>query len=160
MWDMAENKLREVLDELGIKYYEAKGEAAFYGPKLDVQVKSAIGHDVTLSTCQLDFLLPERFNLEYIDKDGSKARPVVIHRAILGSLDRFIAFLLEETKGVLPLFIAYIRPLIAGVLLSSLPLLPRIYFIVLLSRKPAYSQSWPFLTFTKNTLSLVLQRVT
>ena len=109
MWDMAENKLREVLDELGIKYYEAKGEAAFYGPKLDVQVKSAIGHDVTLSTCQLDFLLPERFNLEYIDKDGSKARPVVIHRAILGSLDRFIAFLLEETKGSLPLWLSPVQ---------------------------------------------------
>ena len=105
MWDMAENELRKVLNELEIPYYEAEGEAAFYGPKLDVQVKSAIGHDVTLSTCQLDFLLPEKFELEYIDENGKKVRPVVIHRAILGSLDRFIAFLLEETKGVLPLWL-------------------------------------------------------
>lgn len=109
IWDMAENELRRVLDELKIPYYEAKGEAAFYGPKLDVQVKSAIGHDVTLSTCQLDFLLPERFELEYVDESGKKERPVVIHRAILGSLDRFIAFLLEETKGNLPLWLAPVQ---------------------------------------------------
>lgn len=106
MWNMAETELRKVLDELKIPYYEAEGEAAFYGPKLDVQVKSAIGHDVTLSTCQLDFLLPERFELEYVDEFGKKVRPVVIHRAILGSFDRFIAFLLEETKGILPLWLA------------------------------------------------------
>ena len=106
MWDKAENELRKVLKELDIPFYEAEGEAAFYGPKLDVQVKSAIGHDVTLSTCQLDFLLPERFELTYVDEVGSKVRPVVIHRAILGSLDRFIAFLLEETKGNLPLWLA------------------------------------------------------
>ena len=91
---------------MGVKYYEAKGEAAFYGPKLDVQVKSALGHDVTLSTIQLDYQLPERFELTYVDENGEKVRPVVIHRAILGSLDRFIAFLLEETKGVLPLWLA------------------------------------------------------
>lgn len=109
MWDMAENELRKVLKELNIPYYEAEGEAAFYGPKLDVQVKSAIGHDVTLSTCQLDFLLPERFELEYVDEGGKKERPVVIHRAILGSLDRFIAFLLEETKGDLPTWLAPIQ---------------------------------------------------
>ena len=109
MWDMAENELRKVLNELEIPYYEAEGEAAFYGPKLDVQVKSAIGHDVTLSTCQLDFLLPERFELEYVDESGKKVRPVVIHRAILGSLDRFIAFLLEETKGNLPLWLAPVQ---------------------------------------------------
>ena len=109
MWNMAENELRKVLDELEIPYYEAEGEAAFYGPKLDVQVKSAIGHDVTLSTCQLDFLLPERFELEYVDESGKKVRPVVIHRAILGSLDRFIAFLLEETKGVLPTWLAPVQ---------------------------------------------------
>ena len=109
MWDMAENELRKVLTELNIPYYEAEGEAAFYGPKLDVQVKSAIGHDVTLSTCQLDFLLPERFELEYVDEGGKKERPVVIHRAILGSLDRFIAFLLEETKGDLPTWLAPIQ---------------------------------------------------
>ena len=106
MWDKAENELRKVLKELDIPFYEAEGEAAFYGPKLDVQVKSAIGHDVTLSTCQLDFLLPERFELTYVDEEGAKVRPVVIHRAILGSLDRFIAFLLEETKGNLPLWLA------------------------------------------------------
>ena len=106
MWDKAENELRKVLKELDIPFYEAEGEAAFYGPKLDVQVKSAIGHDVTLSTCQLDFLLPERFELTYVDEEGAKVRPVVIHRAILGSLDRFIAFLLEESKGNLPLWLA------------------------------------------------------
>ena len=109
MWDKAENELRKVLTELNIPFYEAEGEAAFYGPKLDVQVKSAIGHDVTLSTCQLDFLLPERFELTYIDEEGKKVRPVVIHRAILGSLDRFIAFLLEETKGALPLWLAPVK---------------------------------------------------
>ena len=109
MWDKAESELRKVLTELKLPFYEAEGEAAFYGPKLDVQVKSAIGHDVTLSTCQLDFLLPERFDLTYVSETGEKVRPVVIHRAILGSLDRFIAFLLEETKGVLPLWLAPVQ---------------------------------------------------
>ena len=108
MWDKAENELRKVLTELNIPFYEAEGEAPFYGPKLDVQVKSAIGHDVTLSTCQLDFLLPERFELTYIDEEGKKVRPVVIHRAILGSLDRFIAFLLGDTKGALPFWLAQV----------------------------------------------------
>ena len=102
LWEKSEAQLRDVLKELGVQYYEAEGEAAFYGPKLDVQVKSAIGHDVTLSTIQLDYQLPERFELTYIDEKGEKARPVVVHRAILGSMDRFIAFLLEETKGALP----------------------------------------------------------
>ena len=106
LWERSENELRQVLKDLGIDYYEAIGEAAFYGPKLDVQVRSAIGHDVTLSTIQLDYQLPERFELTYIDEKGEKARPVVIHRAILGSLDRFVAFLLEETKGVFPLWLA------------------------------------------------------
>ena len=106
LWEKSESELREVLKEMGVKYYEAIGEAAFYGPKIDVQVKSAIGHDVTLSTIQLDYQLPERFELEYIDSDQEKKRPVVIHRAILGSLDRFIAFLLEETKGIFPLWLA------------------------------------------------------
>ncbi|WP_288156373.1 threonine--tRNA ligase [uncultured Sharpea sp.] len=106
LWEKSENELRAVLNDMGVKYYEAKGEAAFYGPKLDVQVKSALGHDVTLSTIQLDYQLPERFELTYVDENGEKVRPVVIHRAILGSLDRFIAFLLEETKGVLPLWLA------------------------------------------------------
>ena len=109
MWEKAESELRKVLTELGIDFYEAPGEAAFYGPKLDVQIKSAIGHDVTLSTCQLDFLLPERFDLNYIDENGQKARPVVIHRAILGTFDRFMAFLIEETKGAFPLWLAPIQ---------------------------------------------------
>ncbi len=106
MWNKAESKLRKVLDDLHIEYFEAIGEAAFYGPKLDVEVKTAIGHEVTLSTCQLDFLLPEKFDLTYIDKDGSKKRPVVLHRAILGTIDRFMAFLIEETKGVFPVWLA------------------------------------------------------
>ena len=106
LWEKSESELREVLKEMGVKYYEAIGEAAFYGPKLDFMVKSAIGHDVTLSTIQLDYQLPERFELEYIDSDQEKKRPVVIHRAILGSLDRFVAFLLEETKGIFPLWLA------------------------------------------------------
>lgn len=106
MWNEAENKLREVLDSFGIDYYEAIGEAAFYGPKLDVEVKPAVGPEVTLSTCQLDFLLPRRFDLSYIDKDGSKQTPVVLHRAIFGTFDRFTAFLIEETKGAFPLWLA------------------------------------------------------
>ncbi len=106
MWNQAENKLREVLNDFGIPYYEAIGEAAFYGPKLDVEVKPAIGPEVTLSTCQLDFLLPRRFNLTYVDKDGEKRTPVVIHRAIFGTFDRFTAFILEETKGALPLWLS------------------------------------------------------
>ena len=114
MWDLAENKLREVLNDLGIDYVEKIGEAAFYGPKLDVQVKPAVGNEVTLSTCQLDFCLPAKFDLKYVDSDGSKKTPVVIHRAILGTLDRFIALYLEMTKGNLPLWLApkqvYILP--------------------------------------------------
>ena len=106
MWDKAETELRKVLTDLNLDFYEAKGEAAFYGPKLDVQIKSAIGHDVTLSTCQLDFLLPERFDLTYTNEKGEKVRPVVIHRAILGTFDRFMAFLIEETKGAFPLWLA------------------------------------------------------
>ncbi len=106
MWDAAETKLREVLNDLGLDYFEAVGEAAFYGPKLDVEVKPAVGPEVTLSTCQLDFLLPRRFELTYVDKDGSKQTPVVLHRAIFGTFDRFTAFLIEETKGVFPLWLA------------------------------------------------------
>ena len=102
MWETAESQLREILKEENIDFYEAEGEAAFYGPKIDIQIKSALGHDVTIPTCQLDFALPERFELEYIGEDGEAHRPVVIHRAILGSSDRFISFLLEETKGNLP----------------------------------------------------------
>jgi len=105
MWETAENQLREILKELDIEFYEAVGEAAFYGPKIDIQIQTALGHDVTIPTCQLDFALPERFELEYIGEDGEAHRPVVIHRAILGSSDRFISFLIEETKGNLPFWL-------------------------------------------------------
>ena len=105
MWETAEDALRKILTELGIEFYEAEGEAAFYGPKIDIQIQSALGHDVTIPTCQLDFALPERFELEYIGEDGEAHRPVVIHRAILGSSDRFISFLIEETKGNLPFWV-------------------------------------------------------
>ena len=109
MWEKAESQLREILTQLGVKFYEAEGEAAFYGPKLDVQIKSAVGHDVTVSTCQLDFLLPERFELEYVGEDGDKHRPVVIHRAILGTFDRFMCFLIEETKGAFPTWLSPVQ---------------------------------------------------
>ena len=106
MWNTAESALREVLIELGIEFTEEIGEAAFYGPKLDVNVKPAVGVEYTLSTCQLDFCLPAKFQLTYIDRDGSEKCPVVIHRAILGSLDRFMAYLIEETKGRFPVWLA------------------------------------------------------
>ena len=106
MWNNAESALRQVLTELGIDFTEEIGEAAFYGPKLDVNVKPAVGAEYTLSTCQLDFCLPARFQLTYIDRDGSEKCPVVIHRAILGSLDRFLAYLIEETKGKFPVWLA------------------------------------------------------
>ncbi|MGN1012533.1 MAG: threonine--tRNA ligase [Clostridia bacterium] len=109
MWESAESQLREILIELGVDFYEAEGEAAFYGPKLDVQLKSAVGHDVTVSTCQLDFLLPQRFELEYVGEDGEKHRPVVIHRAILGTMDRFMCFLIEETKGAFPVWLSPVQ---------------------------------------------------
>ena len=106
LWEKSESALRKILQDKGVEFYEAEGEAAFYGPKIDVNVMSAIGHEVTLSTVQLDYQLPERFELEYVAENNEKERPVVIHRAILGSLERFIAFLIEETKGVLPLWLA------------------------------------------------------
>lgn len=106
MWEKAESALREVLIELGVNFTEEIGEAAFYGPKLDVNVQPAVGAEYTLSTCQLDFCLPAKFNLTYIDKDGSEKTPVVLHRAILGSLDRFMAYLIEETKGIFPVWLA------------------------------------------------------
>lgn len=109
MWDKAENELREVLNDLGIEYTEEIGEAAFYGPKLDVNVRPAVGNEITLSTCQLDFCLPAKFDLKYVDRDGMKKTPVVLHRAILGSLDRFIAYILEETKGALPTWLAPVQ---------------------------------------------------
>ena len=109
MWDKAEAELRDVLNDLGIEYTEEIGEAAFYGPKLDVNVKPAVGNEYTLSTCQLDFCLPLKFDLKYVDADGVKKTPVVLHRAILGSLDRFMAYILEETKGVLPLWLSPVQ---------------------------------------------------
>ena len=109
MWDRAESALREVLKELGINFTEEIGEAAFYGPKLDVNVKPAIGAEYTLSTCQLDFCLPAKFDLKYVDRDGSEKTPVVLHRAILGSIDRFMAYLIEETKGAFPLWVAPVQ---------------------------------------------------
>ena len=109
MWNKAEDMLRQVLNDLKIDYVEKIGEAAFYGPKLDVQVKPAVGNEITLSTCQLDFCLPAKFNLNYIASDGSKKTPVVLHRAVFGSIDRFIAYYLEETKGNLPTFLAPVQ---------------------------------------------------
>lgn len=109
MWNTAEQALRDTLDSIGIEYTEEIGEAAFYGPKLDVNVKPAVGAEYTLSTCQLDFCLPAKFDLKYVDADGSKKTPVVLHRAILGSLDRFMAYILEETKGKLPTWLAPVQ---------------------------------------------------
>ena len=109
MWNKAEDAIRKVLNDLKIDYTEEIGEAAFYGPKLDVNVQPAVGNEITLSTCQLDFCLPAKFNLSYVDRDGEKKTPVVLHRAILGSLDRFMAYILEETKGNLPTWLAPVQ---------------------------------------------------
>lgn len=109
MWDKAENALRKILDDIGIPYKEMVGDAAFYGPKLDVQVKPAIGNEFSLSTCQIDFCLPMKFNLSYIDSNGEKQTPVVLHRAVFGSIDRTIAYYLEETKGNLPVWLAPVQ---------------------------------------------------
>ena len=106
MWEKAESMLKEASDELGLTYEEAIGEAAFYGPKLDVQVKTAMGKEETLSTAQLDFLLPERFDLTYIGQDGEQHRPVVIHRGVVSTMERFVAFLTEQTKGACPTWLA------------------------------------------------------
>lgn len=106
MWNMAETMLSEVLDEIGIEYKTAKDEAAFYGPKLDIQIKTALGHDVTLSTIQLDFLLPQNFDLTYIGTDGKKHRPVVIHRGIISTMERMTATLIEQYKGAFPTWLA------------------------------------------------------
>ena len=115
MWNKAENMLRQVLNDLKIDYVEKIGEAAFYGPKLDVQVRPAVGNEITLSTCQLDFCLPQKFELTYVDASGEKKTPVVLHRAVFGSLDRFIAYYLEETKGVLPSWLAPVQAIIIPV---------------------------------------------
>lgn len=109
MWNKAQSMLKDAMDELGHDYYEAEGEAAFYGPKLDVQVKTALGKEETLSTVQLDFLLPERFDLTYIGEDGKHHRPVVIHRGVVSTMERFVAFLIEEYKGALPTWLAPVQ---------------------------------------------------
>ena len=109
MWETAEAQLREILKDMNIDFYEAEGEAAFYGPKIDIQIKTALNHDVTIPTCQLDFALPERFDLNYIGEDNAEHRPVVIHRAVLGSSDRFISFLIEETKGNFPVWLSPVQ---------------------------------------------------
>jgi threonyl-tRNA synthetase len=101
--------LKEAMDEMGLDYYEAEGEAAFYGPKLDVQVRTALGKDETLSTVQLDFLLPERFELTYVGEDGKQHRPVVIHRGVVSTMERFVAFLIEEYKGAFPTWLAPVQ---------------------------------------------------
>ncbi|MGG3928128.1 threonine--tRNA ligase [Metabacillus fastidiosus] len=109
MWEKAQTLLKEAMDELGVEYFEAEGEAAFYGPKLDVQVRTALGKDETLSTAQLDFLLPERFDLTYIGEDGKQHRPVVIHRGVVSTMERFVAFLIEEYKGAFPTWLAPVQ---------------------------------------------------
>ncbi|MFC7684415.1 threonine--tRNA ligase [Ureibacillus sp. GCM10028918] len=109
MWEKAQSMLKEAMDDLGLDYFEAEGEAAFYGPKLDVQVKTAIGKEETLSTVQLDFLLPERFDLAYVGEDGKQHRPVVIHRGVVSTMERFIAFLIEEYKGAFPTWLAPVQ---------------------------------------------------
>lgn len=120
MWKKAEGMLRETLDEMGVDYYEAIGEAAFYGPKLDVQVKTAIGLEETLSTVQLDFLLPEKFNLTYVGEDGQDIhRPVVIHRGVVSTMERFIAYLIEEYKGAFPTWLAPVQARIIPVSLEA-----------------------------------------
>jgi threonyl-tRNA synthetase len=118
LWNKAENKLREILDRNNIKYVEMQGEAAFYGPKIDAQVKTAIGHVITMSTIQLDFLLPDRFDLNYINSEGKKVRPVMVHRGLIGTFERFLAILIEQTKGVFPFWLA---PTQAVVIPVSIP---------------------------------------
>ncbi|SDZ54090.1 threonyl-tRNA synthetase [Evansella caseinilytica] len=109
MWNKAQEMLKAAMDEMKVEYVEAEGEAAFYGPKLDVQVKTALGKDETLSTVQLDFHLPERFELSYIGEDGKEHRPVVIHRGVVSTMERFVAFLLEEYKGAFPVWLAPVQ---------------------------------------------------
>lgn len=109
MWEKAQGMLKDAMDDMDLDYYEADGEAAFYGPKLDVMVKTAIGKDETLSTVQLDFLLPERFDLTYIGEDGEKHRPVVIHRGVVSTMERFVAYLIEEYKGAFPTWLAPVQ---------------------------------------------------
>ncbi|RFU61966.1 threonine--tRNA ligase [Bacillus sp. V59.32b] len=120
MWEKAQSMLKEAMDELGLEYFEAEGEAAFYGPKLDVQVRTALGKDETLSTVQLDFLLPERFDLTYVGEDGKQHRPVVIHRGVVSTMERFVAFLIEEYKGAFPTWLAPVQ-------LQVIPVSPEVH---------------------------------
>lgn len=119
MWNQAEAMLKETMDEMDLDYVEATGEAAFYGPKLDVQVKTALGHDETLSTVQLDYQLPEKFDLTYIGEDGKEHRPVVIHRGVVSTMERFVAFLLEEYKGAFPTWLAPVQVKVIPVSLEA-----------------------------------------
>lgn len=119
MWDKAQAMLKETMEDMNLEYVEAEGEAAFYGPKLDVQVKTALGKDETLSTVQLDFHLPERFDLTYIGEDGKEHRPVVIHRGVVSTMERFVAFLIEEYKGVFPTWLAPVQAKIIPVSLQA-----------------------------------------
>ncbi|EIE40007.1 threonyl-tRNA synthetase [Mycoplasmopsis canis UFG4] len=106
MWNEAEDELRKVLNELGVEYEEKVGEAAFYGPKMDIQIFTALGHEITVSTLQLDFLLPQKFNMTFTNKNNEDERPVLIHRGLVGTYERFVAILIEQTKGVLPFWLA------------------------------------------------------
>lgn len=119
MWEQAEAMLKETMDELNLEYVEAVGEAAFYGPKLDVQVKTALGHDETLSTVQLDYQMPEKFDLTYVGEDGKDHRPVVIHRGVVGTMERFVAFLIEEYKGAFPVWLAPVQVKVIPVSLQA-----------------------------------------
>jgi threonyl-tRNA synthetase len=121
MWNRAQSMIKEAMDELDLEYFEAEGEAAFYGPKLDVQVKTALGKEETLSTVQLDFLLPERFDLSYVGEDGKQHRPVVIHRGVVSTMERFVAFLIEEYKGAFPTWLAPTQ-------VQLIPVSPEIHF--------------------------------
>lgn len=121
MWNKAQAMLKEAMDDLGVDYFEAEGEAAFYGPKLDVQVKTALGLEETLSTVQLDFLQPERFDLTYVGEDGKHHRPVVIHRGVVSTMERFIAYLIEEYKGAFPTWLAPVQ-------VQVIPVSPEVHF--------------------------------
>jgi threonyl-tRNA synthetase len=121
MWEKAQSMLKEAMDDLGLDYFEAEGEAAFYGPKLDVQVRTALGKDETLSTVQLDFLLPERFDLTYVGEDGKQHRPVVIHRGVVSTMERFVAYLIEEYKGAFPTWLAPVQ-------VQVIPVSPEIHY--------------------------------
>lgn len=119
MWNESEKLLKDVLTKNNVNYIEAKGEAAFYGPKLDIQIKTALGHDITLGTIQLDFLLPQRFDLSYVDDKGEKTKPVVIHRGVISTMERIVATLLEQNKGAFPTWLSPVQVQIIPVSLSA-----------------------------------------